>query len=95
MMCSTFRLVARCVYVSMSVIFLCVNVVCASLEERGGSGDKAWNLVLVRVLVNDLLFILEAVCLAASLILLTQFSLPTIPYLSRKVTHTLKKIQVN
>ncbi|KAI7801261.1 integral membrane protein GPR137 isoform X1 [Triplophysa rosa] len=77
-------LVARCLYISMSAIFLCVNVICASLEERGGSGDKAWNLVLVRVLVNDLLFILEAVCLAASLLLLTRFSFSTMPYLSLK-----------
>ncbi|XP_055033800.2 integral membrane protein GPR137 [Misgurnus anguillicaudatus] len=76
--------VARCVYTAMSVIFLCVNVVCASLEERGGSGDKAWSLVLIRVLVNDLLFILEAVCLAISLLLLMRFSSLTIPYLSSK-----------
>lgn len=74
----------------MSAIFLCVNVVCASLEERGGSGDKAWGLVLVRVLVNDLLFILEAVCLAISLLLLMRFSSSTIPYLSSKVMHTFK-----
>lgn len=79
-------------YASMSFIFLCVNVVCASLEERGGSSDKAWNLVLVRVLVNDLLFILEAVCLAASLLLLTRFTSTTIPYISRKVACTLSEL---
>uniref|UniRef100_A0A3B4EJ31 G protein-coupled receptor 137 n=1 Tax=Pygocentrus nattereri TaxID=42514 RepID=A0A3B4EJ31_PYGNA len=29
--------VARCVYAAMSAVFLCVNVVCASLGERGGT----------------------------------------------------------
>ncbi|XP_051514264.1 integral membrane protein GPR137-like [Myxocyprinus asiaticus] len=78
---------ARCVYAAMSAAFLCVNVVCASFGKHGGSGgagDKVWNVVLVRVLVNDLLFILEAVCLATSLLLLTRFSSPTTPYLRNK-----------
>lgn len=78
---------ARCVYAAMSVIFLCVNIVCASLGQHDGSGkadENTWSLVLVRVLVNDLLFILEAVCLATSLLLLTRSSLPTTPYLHSK-----------
>lgn len=78
---------ARCVYVTMSIIFLFVNIVCASLGHHGasgGAGDKTWRLVLVRVLVNDLLFILEAVCLATSLLLLTQSSPPSTPYLRSK-----------
>lgn len=79
------RYVARCAYAGMSVVFLCVNVVCAALEERGEAGDKAWKLVLVRVLVNDLLFIVEAICLAASLLLLTRFSPSTSLYLHSKV----------
>lgn len=87
---SVLRYVARCVYAAMSVVFLCVNVVCASLGERGDTGrsrNKTWTLVLVRVLVNDLLFIIEAVCLATSLLLLTRYS-PTIsPYLHSKVNY--------
>ncbi|MCI4380102.1 hypothetical protein PGIGA_G00236060 [Pangasianodon gigas] len=81
--------VARCVYAAMSVVFLCVNVVCASLGERGDTGgarNKTWTLVLVRVLVNDLLFIIEAVCLATLLLLLTRFSPTTSPYLDSKGT---------
>ncbi|KAF5906694.1 integral membrane protein, partial [Clarias magur] len=81
--------IARCVYAAMSVVFLCVNVVSASLGERGKTGvnrNKTWTLVLVRVLVNDLLFIIEAVCLATSLLLLTRFSPTTSPYLNSKGT---------
>uniref|UniRef100_A0A673L981 G protein-coupled receptor 137 n=1 Tax=Sinocyclocheilus rhinocerous TaxID=307959 RepID=A0A673L981_9TELE len=92
--------VARCVYATMSVIFLCVNIVCASLGQHGASGgasENTWSLVLVRVLVNDLLFILEAVCLATSLLLLTRSSHPTTPYIRSKVHHfrMLKEIVPN
>lgn len=84
------RYVARCLYAAMSVVFLCVNVVCASLGERGNKGgvrNKTWTLVLVRVLVNDILFIIEAVCLATSLLLLTRYSPTTSPYLHSKVNN--------
>ncbi|XP_043113420.1 integral membrane protein GPR137 isoform X1 [Puntigrus tetrazona] len=56
---------------------------CASLGQHGAGGDT-FRLVLLRVLVNDLLFILEAVCLATSLLLLTRSSPPTTPYLRSK-----------
>ncbi|XP_032366765.1 integral membrane protein GPR137 [Etheostoma spectabile] len=78
---------ARCAYGALSAIFLCVNVACASLEDRGpGPGGRTWSLVLVRVLVNDLLFILDAVVLAALLLLLTRHSRSTSPYLLSKGT---------
>ncbi|XP_071397793.1 integral membrane protein GPR137 [Centroberyx affinis] len=79
---------ARCAYGALSALFLCVNLVCAALGERGGygSGEWTWTLVLVRVLVNDLLFILEAVCLAALLLLLTRHSHSASPYLNSKGT---------
>uniref|UniRef100_A0A8C3A7F6 G protein-coupled receptor 137 n=1 Tax=Cyclopterus lumpus TaxID=8103 RepID=A0A8C3A7F6_CYCLU len=79
---------ARCMYGGMSAVFLCVNAVCAALGDRGagGSGKLTWNLVLVRVLVNDLLFILVAVLLAALLLLLTRHSRSTSPYLISKGT---------
>uniref|UniRef100_A0A3B3WN55 Uncharacterized protein n=1 Tax=Poecilia mexicana TaxID=48701 RepID=A0A3B3WN55_9TELE len=81
--------VARCAYAAMSVIFLCINVTCAALGERGSSGEKGkrtWKLVLVRVIVNDLLFIMEAVLLAATLLLLTRQPRSFSPYLMSKGT---------
>ncbi|XP_061690039.1 integral membrane protein GPR137 isoform X2 [Syngnathoides biaculeatus] len=55
-------------------------------DSAGGPGEQTWTLVLVRVLVNDLLFILEAVLLAYSLLLLTRNSHSTGPYLTSKGT---------
>ncbi|CAL8264163.1 unnamed protein product [Lota lota] len=69
--------VTRCAYGALSALFLGVNVACAALGRRGegpGPPERAWSLVLVRVLVNDLLFLLEAVALAAMLLLLTRHS---------------------
>lgn len=86
---STGLCLARSVYAAMSVVFLLVNMICASLGDRGstgGVGDKTWTLVLVRVMVNDLLFIIAAVCLATSLLLLTRYSPSTNPYLHSKGT---------
>lgn len=83
--------VARCMYGAMSAMFLCVNVFCAALGDRSassGSGERTWNLVLVRVLVNDSLFILDAVLLAALLLLLTRHSRSTSPYLGTTVCRT-------
>ncbi|KAK9517688.1 hypothetical protein VZT92_023034 [Zoarces viviparus] len=78
---------ARCMYGALSAVFLCVNAVCAVLGDRDGrSGEWTWNLVLVRVLVNDLLFILDAVLLAALLLLLSRHSRSTSPYLISKGT---------
>ncbi|XP_034147607.1 integral membrane protein GPR137 isoform X2 [Esox lucius] len=56
-----------------------------ALQSRR-AGDTTWDLVLIRVLFNDLLFIFEAVCLAALLLLLTRHSTSTSPYLHSKGT---------
>lgn len=80
---------ARCVYGALCTIFLCVNVICAVLGDRSrgsGSSKWTWSLVLVRVLVNDMLFILDAVLLAALLLFLTRHSRTTSPYLMSKGT---------
>lgn len=71
-------------YGALSVTFLCVNMACAVVGDRG-SGEQNWNVVLSRVLVNDSLFILEAVLLAALLLLLARHSHSTSSYLIRKV----------
>uniref|UniRef100_A0A8D3AQ62 G protein-coupled receptor 137 n=1 Tax=Scophthalmus maximus TaxID=52904 RepID=A0A8D3AQ62_SCOMX len=80
--------VARCIYGAMNGVFVCVNMVCAALGDRGrgGSGSRTWSLVLVRVIFNDSLFILDAVLLAALLLLLTRHSHSTNPYLISKGT---------
>ncbi|CAN9514700.1 unnamed protein product [Ophioblennius macclurei] len=82
--------VARFVYGTMSAVFLAVNVVCAALGDRGrgrgGAEDLTWNLVLVRVIINDLLFILDAVLLASLLLLLSKHSRSASPYLVSKGT---------
>lgn len=72
-------------YSAMNVIFLGVNFVCATFSTRSGTALGTWNLVLVRVIINDSLFILEAVLLAALLLLLTRHSHSTSPYLLSKV----------
>ncbi|KAM9795525.1 integral membrane protein GPR137 [Neosynchiropus ocellatus] len=79
---------ARGIYGVMCAIFFSVNLVCAILGERDrkGSGDQTWNLVLIRVLVNDLLFILDAVLLASLLLLLTRHSRATSLYLTSRGT---------
>lgn len=80
---------AKCMYGALSVTFLCVNMACAVVGDRGagrGSGEQNWTVVLSRVLVNDSLFILEAVLLAALLLLLARHSHSTNPYLLRQGT---------
>lgn len=85
------RRLAKCTYGALSVTFLCVNMACAMVGDRGagrGSGEQNWTVVLSRVLVNDSLFILEAVLLAALLLLLARHSHSTNPYLLRQVRRT-------
>lgn len=87
--CEISRWVARCAYSAFSIIFLCVNVSCAVLGEEDGSskmGKWTWKLVLVRVIVNDLLFIVNAVLLAAVLLILTRHSHSASPYMINKVS---------
>ncbi|KAJ0050345.1 hypothetical protein NL108_017789 [Boleophthalmus pectinirostris] len=70
----------------LCLVFFCVNVVCATLEDRDGSSPQTWTLVLVRVLINDGLFIVNAVILSSVLMLLTRHSHCTRPYLLSKGT---------
>lgn len=75
----------------MSLVFLCVNVACGVLGDRdtsGERGNRTWNLVLVRVIINDLLFIMAAVLLATLLLRLARHSRSTSAYLMSKVCRT-------
>lgn len=66
----------------MSVLFLAVNLVCAMLV-RTSSAD-ARTVVLVRVAINDTLFVLCAVSLSLCLYKIAKMSLANI-YLESKV----------
>lgn len=77
---------ARSLFLLLSLVFLTVNVTCAALEDRAGSSSGTWTLVLVRVLVNDGLFIINALLLSTVLLLLTRHSHCTSPYLLSKGT---------
>lgn len=76
----------RLLFLFLSLLFLSVNLVCAALEDRDGSITQTWTLVLVRVLVNDGLFIVNAILLSMVLMLLTKHSHCTSPYLLSKGT---------
>lgn len=77
---------ARSLFLLLSLVFLVVNVVCAALKDQVGSICRAWTLVLVRVLVNDGLFVVNALLLSVVLLLLTRHSHCTSPYLLSKGT---------
>lgn len=77
---------ARWLFLLLSLVFLSVNVVSAALGDRAGTMTQTWHLVLVRVLVNDGLFIVNAVLLSVVLMLLTRHSHCVSPYLISKGT---------
>ncbi|XP_054654449.1 G protein-coupled receptor 137Ba isoform X2 [Dunckerocampus dactyliophorus] len=77
------RLPLYLVFLSMSLVFLAVNLVCAMLV-RTSSAD-ARTVVLVRVAINDTLFVLCAVSLSLCLYKIAKMSLANI-YLESKGT---------
>ncbi|XP_037127220.1 G protein-coupled receptor 137Ba isoform X2 [Syngnathus acus] len=78
-----YRLPLYLVFLFMSVLFLAVNLVCAMLV-RTSSAD-ARTVVLVRVAINDTLFVLCAVSLSLCLYKIAKMSLANI-YLESKGT---------
>lgn len=76
----------RLLFLLLCLLFLSVNVACAVLGDRVGSTSQTWTTVLVRVLINDGLFIVNAVLLSIVLMLLTKHSHCTSPYLLSKGT---------
>ncbi|XP_029470645.1 integral membrane protein GPR137 [Rhinatrema bivittatum] len=67
-----------------SLVFLSVNMVCAFLVKIHDS--ETWTIVLVRVLINDTLFVLCAIFLACFLYMVAKMSPSTSIYLESKGT---------
>ncbi|XP_078516642.1 integral membrane protein GPR137 [Lissotriton helveticus] len=77
-------LAVRLVCLFASVLFLSVNITCAFLAKVRQL--ESWSIVLVRVLINDSLFLLSAVSLACCLYLVAKMSSSTSIYLEAKGT---------
>ncbi|KAM6997393.1 LOW QUALITY PROTEIN: G protein-coupled receptor 137Ba [Tautogolabrus adspersus] len=78
-----YRLPLYLVYLFISLLFLVVNLVCALLVKT--SSADVHTIVLVRVTINDTLFVLCAVSLSVCLYKITKMSLANI-YLESKGT---------
>lgn len=78
----TNRLPMYLLFLFVSLLFLVVNLVCALLVRM--SSADAHTIVLVRVAINDTLFVLLAVSLSACLYKIAKMSLANI-YLESKV----------
>ncbi|XP_069501240.1 integral membrane protein GPR137 [Ambystoma mexicanum] len=77
-------LAVRLVCFLASLLFFSVNMVCAFLAKVRHS--ESWGIVLVRVLINDSLFMLSATSLACCLYLVARKSSSTSIYLEAKGT---------
>lgn len=78
----THRLPLYLLFLFISLVFLLVNLVCALLVRT--SSTEARTIVLVRVAINDTLFVLCAVSLSLCLYKIAKMSLANI-YLESKV----------
>ncbi|KAI3352658.1 hypothetical protein L3Q82_020127, partial [Scortum barcoo] len=78
-----YRLPLYLVFLGVSLLFLVVNLVCALLVKMTAADVK--TIVLVRVTINDSLFVLCAVSLSVCLYKVTKMSLANI-YLESKAT---------
>ncbi|KAA8584004.1 hypothetical protein FQN60_015212 [Etheostoma spectabile] len=78
-----YRLPLYLLFLFISLVFLVVNLVCALLVRM--SSAEAHTIVLVRVAINDTLFVLCAISLSLCLYKLAKMSLANI-YLESKVT---------
>lgn len=76
------RLPLYLLFLFISLVFLVVNLVCALLVRM--SAAEAHKIVLVRVAINDTLFVLCAVSLSLCLYKIAKMSLANI-YLESKV----------
>lgn len=83
---SSSRLPLYLIFLAISLLFLVVNLVCALLVKMTAADVK--TIVLVRVTINDSLFVLCAVSLSVCLYKVAKMSLANI-YLESKVTTSL------
>ncbi len=79
---SSIRLPLYLVFLAVSLLFLVVNLVCALLVKMTAADVK--TIVLVRVTINDSLFVLCAISLSVCLYKVAKMSLANI-YLESKV----------
>lgn len=80
------RLPLYLLFLFISLVFLVVNLVCALLVRM--SSAETHTIVLVRVAINDTLFVLCAISLSLCLYKIAKMSLANI-YLESKVRNTL------
>lgn len=78
----THRLPLYLLFLFISLVFLVVNIVCALLVKMSSADTRV--IVLVRVAINDTLFVLCAVSLSLCLYKIAKMSLANI-YLESKV----------
>lgn len=90
-MLSSCRLPLYLVFLAISLLFLVVNLVCALLVKMTAANVK--TIVLVRVTINDSLFVLCAISLSVCLYKVAKMSLANI-YLESKVKVYLKRTGV-
>lgn len=83
------RLPLYLVFLAVSLLFLVVNLVCALLVKMTAADVK--TIVLVRVTINDSLFVLCAVSLSICLYKVAKMSLANIYLESKVVSHFWKK----
>ncbi|KAK1170556.1 G protein-coupled receptor 137Ba-like [Acipenser oxyrinchus oxyrinchus] len=76
-----FRLPLYLIFLSISLIFMVVNLTCALLVKMSNTDPK--NIVLVRVAINDTLFVICAISLSTCLYKIAKMSLANI-YLESK-----------
>ncbi|XP_041108806.1 G protein-coupled receptor 137Ba-like [Polyodon spathula] len=78
-----YRLPLYLIFLSISLVFMVVNLTCALLVKLSNTDPK--NIVLVRVAINDTLFVLCAISLSTCLYKIAKMSLANI-YLESKGT---------
>lgn len=85
----THRLPLYLLFLFISLVFLVVNIVCALLVKMSSADTRV--IVLVRVAINDTLFVLCAISLSLCLYKIAKMSLANI-YLESKVRNAYRSL---